>query len=122
MSKVISEERMSAITRDLPDYDKTELGIALLQVCGSHEELRRRLARKTYDWMANYGSKAEAWDEADQMRRSLRNVMMLSHRIRKRDPENADHLLRFCRDAGVVPSILRDDGTAPGAASGGADE
>lgn len=49
--------------------------------------------------------------QAARMHLALRNVLALSHRIAKRDPENAGHLRRFCASAGVVPSILR--GGAP---------
>lgn len=47
--------------------------------------------------------------ENDQMSTALRNVLMLSKRIRKTDPENAEHLVRFCREAGVEDSIVRSD-------------
>lgn len=50
----------------------------------------------------------ELGEESDRMETALRNVLMLSHRIRKTDPENADHLARFCREAGIEPSILRE--------------
>lgn len=41
------------------------------------------------------------------MRRGLKNVLALSHRIARADPENATHLRRFCESAGVVPEVLR---------------
>ncbi len=40
---------------------------------------------------------------------ALRNVRALATRLRRTDPENAAHLLRFCESAGVVGRILRDD-------------
>lgn len=47
--------------------------------------------------------------ERDRMLLSLQNVMMLAQRMRRRDvPDAAEHLLRFCREAGAEPSILRD--------------
>lgn len=52
---------------------------------------------------------------AEQMERSLRNVLALATRMKRRlvhhKPENViadcDHLIRFCREAGVEPSVLR---------------
>jgi hypothetical protein len=41
------------------------------------------------------------------MELALRNVLALSHRMRKTDPTNAEHLRRFCEAAGVVPQIIR---------------
>lgn len=41
--------------------------------------------------------------------RSLENVRALALRMRKTDPANAEHLLRFCREAGVEGSILREE-------------
>lgn len=47
-------------------------------------------------------------DSTKQLRLALRNVRALAaSRIRKTDPENAAHLLRFCEEAGIVPDILR---------------
>lgn len=46
-------------------------------------------------------------EEAERLRRALKNVLALSHRIRKTDPENAEHLRRFCAEVGVVPEITR---------------
>lgn len=46
-------------------------------------------------------------DEWHTMRLALRNVLALSHRLRKTDPMNADHLARFCASAGVVPTFMR---------------
>ena len=48
----------------------------------------------------------EALDAAWQ---AIENVAALAKRIRKTDPENADHLLRFCQEAGWKDSILRGD-------------
>lgn len=39
---------------------------------------------------------------------ALRNVLMLSKRLRKTDPANAEHLVRFCREGGVEDSVLRE--------------
>jgi hypothetical protein len=41
--------------------------------------------------------------------RAIENVAMLAKRLRKTDPENAEHFLRFCREAGWEDSILRGD-------------
>ena len=38
---------------------------------------------------------------------ALRNIRMLAMRLRKSDPENAAHFVRFCADAGIVGSVLR---------------
>lgn len=46
--------------------------------------------------------------ERDELRLSLRNVLALSHRIARTDPENAAHLRRFCASGGVVPSVTRE--------------
>jgi hypothetical protein len=45
--------------------------------------------------------------EVRKARLALRNVLALSHRIRKTDTENADHLVRFCASAGVEATVLR---------------
>lgn len=46
---------------------------------------------------------------AREERRALENVRLLVASRRKRiDPEIAEHLLRFCAEAGVIGSILRD--------------
>lgn len=42
-----------------------------------------------------------------ELERALRNVRLLAARVRRKDPENAEHLLRFCSEAGVLPSIVR---------------
>lgn len=49
--------------------------------------------------------------ERDNLKLALQNVAMLAKRLRKTDPENAEHLLRFCREAGWEDSILREGGT-----------
>lgn len=38
---------------------------------------------------------------------ALRNVRTLAARLKRTDPENAAHFLRFCASAGVVGSVLR---------------
>lgn len=40
-------------------------------------------------------------------RLALENVRMLAMRMRRTDAVNAEHLLRFCHEAGVVGSVLR---------------
>lgn len=44
--------------------------------------------------------------EAEQ---AIHNVAALAKRLRRTDPENAEHLLRFCREAGWEDSILRGE-------------
>lgn len=80
---VEENQEISRLRLELEDRDRG------LVVC--HEELR------------------ELGEESDRMSLSLRNVLMLSKRIRKTDPENAEHLVRFCREAGIEDSILRGD-------------
>jgi hypothetical protein len=46
---------------------------------------------------------------AAELERALENVRMLVATRKKRfDPEMAGHLLRFCREAGIEGSVLRD--------------
>lgn len=40
---------------------------------------------------------------------ALRNVRTLAVRLRRTDPENAAHFLRFCEEAGVVGNVLRGE-------------
>lgn len=49
--------------------------------------------------------------ERDRLRLALENVRQLASRMQRRDPgsEDAGHLLRFCAEVGVVPSILRSE-------------
>lgn len=49
----------------------------------------------------------EVRKDSDLARRALENVQMLAGRLRKTDPVNAEHLTRFCLEAGVKPSPLR---------------
>jgi hypothetical protein len=50
---------------------------------------------------------------AEKAELALRNVLALANRdVRKVAPQLAEHLVRFCREAGVEPSILR--GLGPG--------
>jgi hypothetical protein len=46
--------------------------------------------------------------ERDCALHAIENVAMLAKRLRKTDPVNAEHFLRFCREAGWEDSILRD--------------
>lgn len=57
-------------------------------------------------------SKQEIGNRA--LRLSLRNVLTLTRKLRKAkslDRTSADHLIRFCAEAGVTPSILRAEDT-----------
>jgi hypothetical protein len=45
------------------------------------------------------------------LERALRNVRLLALRLRRTDPVNAAHFIRFCEEAGVHAQILRDDTT-----------
>lgn len=52
----------------------------------------------------------ESLAEVDRLRSALRNVRAFAaSRLRKTDPENAGHLLRFCEEAGIVASVLRSE-------------
>lgn len=48
--------------------------------------------------------------EVERAHRALRNVLALAMRMKHRGVLEADHLLRFCKEAGVEPSILRIEG------------
>lgn len=51
----------------------------------------------------------EAWDVAHKLHGALRNVLLLALRDKGNwKDENADHLIRFCREAGVEPQVIRD--------------
>lgn len=48
-------------------------------------------------------------EENEAMRRALENVRMLAMRLRRTEPENAAHFLRFCAEVGVTGSVLRSE-------------
>lgn len=54
---------------------------------------------------ANY----DLYLSSQAMWNALDNVRLLAMRLRRTDPVNAGHLLRFCASAGVVGSVLRAD-------------
>jgi hypothetical protein len=45
--------------------------------------------------------------EIERLKSALKNVRALAMQLRKVDPTNAAHFLRFCEEAGVVGSVLR---------------
>ena len=50
--------------------------------------------------------------EVNKMRRSLRNVLAFAKRMRAHGGEGADHLIRFCAEAGVEESpddVMREE-------------
>ena len=47
-------------------------------------------------------------DREHRLELSLRNCLALACQKRSRDPEAWGHIIRFCREAGIEPSILRD--------------
>lgn len=59
------------------------------------------------EWLSEQRNIAE--QQGQQAYRSLENVKALTMRIKHRgwNDEYADHLMRFCAEAGVVPNILR---------------
>ncbi len=56
----------------------------------------------------------EEWRADDKAKTlALRNVLMLARREKRRPgstPDAMDHMIRFCREAGVVPTVLREAG------------
>ena len=60
-------------------------------------------------WVGRAHEMATTEAGAEAAFRALRNVLALSHRLAKTDPENAAHLRRFCAEAGVAPSITREE-------------
>jgi len=46
--------------------------------------------------------------EIKRLRQSLRSVRMLAARMQRSGVEDAEHLIRFCAEAGVVANVLRD--------------
>ena len=67
----------------------------------THEGVPSRFCHNCNEWEieVNY----------DRALLAIHNDAALARRLRKTDPENAEHLLRFCREAGWEDSILRDD-------------
>lgn len=47
-------------------------------------------------------------DREHRLELSLRNCLALARRMQSKDPDAWGHVIRFCREAGVEPSILRD--------------
>lgn len=45
--------------------------------------------------------------QIERMELALRNVLAMSAKLRKKDPELHKHLDRFCEEAGVQRSVLR---------------
>jgi len=46
-------------------------------------------------------------EELQAAKLALDNIRMLAKRIHKTDPENAEHLLRFCEEGGSMDPVLR---------------
>lgn len=68
---------------------------------GTHEGVPSRFCHVCNEW--------EVEVDYDRALLAIENVAALAKRLRKTDPENAEHLLRFCREAGWEDSILRGD-------------
>ena len=47
-------------------------------------------------------------DREHRLELSLRNCLALARRMQSKDPDAWGHIIRFCREAGIEPSILRD--------------
>lgn len=67
----------------------------------THEGVPSRFCHVCNEW--------EVEVDYDRALLTIHNVAMLAKRLRKTDPENAEHFLRFCREAGWEDSILRDE-------------
>lgn len=75
-------------------------------------ELAAHLSAYTSRYRMARGNRDNIMHAADALRRmeiALRNVRMLAKRMRKTDPENAAHLLRFVASTGIEDSFLRDN-------------
>jgi hypothetical protein len=46
-------------------------------------------------------------EQAEKMERSLRNCLMLATRNMRKEGGDWEHIIRFCKEAGVEPSFLR---------------
>lgn len=46
-------------------------------------------------------------NEVRQMETALRNVLSLASRMKRRGIADADHMIRFCAEVGIVPRITR---------------
>lgn len=67
----------------------------------THEGVPSRFCHVCNEW--------EIEVEYDRALLAIQNVAALAKRLRKTDPENAEHFLRFCREAGWKDSILRGE-------------
>lgn len=67
----------------------------------THEGVPSRFCHVCNEW--------EVEVNYDRALRAIENVAALAKRLHKTDPENAEHLARFCREAGIEDSILRGD-------------
>lgn len=67
----------------------------------THEGVPSRFCHVCNEW--------EIEVEYDRALLAIHNVAALAKRLRKTDPENAEHLLRLCREAGWEDSILRGE-------------
>lgn len=47
-------------------------------------------------------------DREHRLELSLRNCLALARRMQSKDPDAWGHIIRFCREAGIEPNILRD--------------
>lgn len=68
-----------------------------------------RLDDGTGDEANEYERVEFAGAELERLTRNMHNVRMLAHKMRRTDPINAEHLLRFCKAAGIEGSVLRGD-------------
>lgn len=106
--------------REQAEREVAELRLALDRPTGEKLGRCRGCQRPVIDapgrtvWCSSCTADMAIKDKDDAERRleraedALQNVRMLAMRMRRTDPENAAHLLRFCEDVGIVGSVLRD--------------
>lgn len=74
---------------------------------------RHNWSEETYEGMpSRFCHVCNEWEVEVEYHRALHaidNISAFAKRLRKTDPENAEHLLRFCRGAGWEDSILREE-------------
>jgi hypothetical protein len=94
------------VRRGVEEKRGYRVSLGLLSIMSTMPEALRLLGR--IDQGDEDRVAGEAEQEHDRAMKSIRNIAMIAGRLRKIDPESAEHLLRFCREAGWKPSILRE--------------
>lgn len=104
LAEVVRDEDLAVEDRWLIDYAR-ELLAEVDRAQAVEALVTRPFGSGTVEEIARWKQRAERATLA------LRNVRALALRMRKSDPENAGHLLRFCASVGVVASVLREGGS-----------